>query len=312
MGRTGTQRKVVTCGAITSRKLAQVSDGSERLYWRIYMASDKYGTISADAWDILGECVPNMRWTEAKVLKALEELQRVGLLHVWEEPDGTFWAHVIGHDKHQYKAWLDKRGKRMTPLPVGCECCGSHRGVELNSEREYVDSDPNSSLSVPKGSHRPPSEEEQEPKPISNDIEKTVMSETASRSRTVKQKTPDEIAADIETCRTKLGSNATLVAELAVVMAEQNKTGKVAESRTLRELWAPISDLASSIPELKLRYGLQRALAKPAPNANYVRTAAINAPDRPATPLTSASPRGFQPRHEVAEDYDGNTITIAS
>lgn len=109
---------MVSCGAITSRKLARISYGAELVYWRVYMASDNRGTMSGDVWDVWHQALPGkIDTSEESVTEHLDELVRVGLLERWTEPSGSVWIHVTGHDKHQSAQYIARRGKRRTPIP---------------------------------------------------------------------------------------------------------------------------------------------------------------------------------------------------
>lgn len=112
------RRKMVTTGAITSRKLAMVDCTAETVYWRAYMACDNYGTMGGDPWDVMQAALPGKSGiTEDVVAAALDALVSIGLLERWTELDGTIWIHLLGHDLHQQASWLGRRGERKTPVP---------------------------------------------------------------------------------------------------------------------------------------------------------------------------------------------------
>lgn len=112
------RRKMITTGALWSEKLAAIDHASERLYWRIHMASDNYGVLAGKAWDVCQKAVPGVgAFNVRAVEKALANLEAIGLLEVWAEPDGSRWVYVIGHDDHQTPDFLRKRGKRLAPKP---------------------------------------------------------------------------------------------------------------------------------------------------------------------------------------------------
>lgn len=112
------RRKMITTGALWSEKLAAMDHASERLYWRIHMASDNYGVLAGKAWDVCQKAVPGVGSFNVRgVEKAIGSLVAIGLLEQWAEPDGSVWVHVIGHDEHQTPDFIRKRGKRLTPKP---------------------------------------------------------------------------------------------------------------------------------------------------------------------------------------------------
>ena len=71
--------------------------------------------------------------------------------------------------------------------------------------------------------------------------------------------------------------------QLGELLAEANKTGKAALSRVVRELYEPLLELERDVGAEAMRAGLRAAIARPAPNANYVRKAAIGHARRPAS-----------------------------
>lgn len=61
---------------------------------------------------------------------------------------------------------------------------------------------------------------------------------------------------------------------LAELLADRNKTGKAQVSRVVRELYEPLLHLEGEVSRDAMRAGLRAAIAKPAPNATYVKRAA--------------------------------------
>lgn len=68
---------------------------------------------------------------------------------------------------------------------------------------------------------------------------------------------------------------------LGELLAEGNKTGRAALSRVVRELYEPLLELERDVGAEGMRVGLRAAIARPAPNANYVKKAAISHAERP-------------------------------
>lgn len=85
--------------------------------------------------------------------------------------------------------------------------------------------------------------------------------------------------------------------QLAELLAEANKTGRAALSRVVRELYEPLLELERDVGAEAMRAGLRAAIARPAPNANYVRKAAVSHAERPAT--VAVTSRGID-----RSDYD--------
>lgn len=104
--------------ALTSKKLRRCSDPAERLFWRLVLAVDSYGTASADPEDVLHDAMRGAAgWDEAQVADALDHLEALGLVVRWRADDLTPWLHVVDFEAHQLANFLRKRGKRTTPMP---------------------------------------------------------------------------------------------------------------------------------------------------------------------------------------------------
>lgn len=254
------RRKIVNTRAVRSRKLASVSCMAERMYWRIYMASDNYGTMSGDPWDVWHEAAPGVVGVdESAVAQAIIDLESVGLLQIFTHEDKNY-IHVINHDIHQSADFIRKRGTRRTPEPPTLNTLqtdgfcpngskGRHKAAPTAPDVAPITS---TSLSTIK-----PSSSQTESVPVRN-----------------KRRTNAEIRSEIDAHRIKLGHNASLVDQLVECLAEENKTGTVAEGKALRILWLPIASLVTDMEPAALAYGLQAAIAAGAPNANYVKKAA--------------------------------------
>lgn len=134
------RRKSIETSVVGSEKLAGVSAHAERAWWRLYFATDHFGTV--DITDvrrlrlaILGEVE---RFESNHALEvAITELIDAGLMvewsQVWHERDRRF-LHVVNHDKRQTKQFLkdSRRGEaRCSPVPP-FECCDHAR--ELSEE----------------------------------------------------------------------------------------------------------------------------------------------------------------------------------
>jgi hypothetical protein len=65
---------------LTSETLDSLSDGAERLYWRLISIADDFGRFEADARIILSRCYPlNVRHINSDdVATTLAELQEAG------------------------------------------------------------------------------------------------------------------------------------------------------------------------------------------------------------------------------------------
>ena len=144
-----------------------------------------------------------------------------------------------------------------------------------------------------------------QPQPIQTNREGTnvPLSETSSDDATpprrVKKRSTADVERDIANCRQALGKRAaSLVDDLVDVMAGDNKTGQVAASRVLRELWRPVAELSQdeAVSADALVHGLSAAVRAGAANVRYVRKAALGyRPDGVVAPGGSA--------HRVESDW---------
>jgi hypothetical protein len=64
--------------------------------------------------------------------------------------------------------------------------------------------------------------------------------------------------------------------QLAEIMAAENKTGRAALSRVIRQIYEPLVELEGTVSADAMRYGLRAAITAQAPNANYVKRAAAS------------------------------------
>lgn len=103
-----------------------------------------------------------------------------------------------------------------------------------------------------------------------------------SKRKQVKVKAPDDEdwqqRADAVLAATDFPADYQRLAEL---LAAENKTGKAALSRVVRELYEPLLDVEHEVSREAMRAGLRAAITKGAPNVTYVRKAAVSHATRP-------------------------------
>lgn len=116
--------------------------------------------------------------------------------------------------------------------------------------------------------------------------------QTSSAALKVSAMTAKQVEAAVANSRAALGERLSAgVDGLAMVMAEENKTGKVQLTRVLRELWQPMVALADEFPEAILLEAMRTAYANRAPNKTYVRKVALGLVERGYTPAPVAAPQ---------------------
>jgi len=74
------------------------------------------------------------------------------------------------------------------------------------------------------------------------------------------------------------------LAALADCMRNENKTGKVAPQRLVRELYRPVIDMQAELTKEQLAYGMDAAIRAGAPNKTYIRKAAAATKQRSRRP----------------------------
>lgn len=129
------RRKSIETSVVGSEKLAGISHAAERAWWRLYFATDHFGTV--DVTDvrrlrlaILGE-VDGFGSNDA-LEDALTELIDAGLVvewsQEWQERERRF-VHVVNHDERQTSKFISDRRRsdsRCSPVPP-FECCDHAR-----------------------------------------------------------------------------------------------------------------------------------------------------------------------------------------
>lgn len=131
------------------------------------------------------------------------------------------------------------------------------------------------------------------------------VDETAPRLRRVPTRADDEWEAERDTIRERLDTATAglgaQVAALVDVLAAENRTGRVALSRSVRALWRPIAEALDTYPPDAVAYGVEQALAandgRGVPNANYVKKSAARYAARGEATTTK---RGNHDDHDTA------------
>jgi hypothetical protein len=97
----------------------------------------------------------------------------------------------------------------------------------------------------------------------------------------VSAKSDDEVAAEIQAVSHAVGPTLSRLArDMSDMLAASNKSGKVARSKVLREIYVPLaSALERGISTEAMQYGLEQAIARDVPNMNYAKKAAAGFTD---------------------------------
>jgi hypothetical protein len=118
--------RIIRHSALTSRSLDQLSDGAERLWWRLTLVADDHGRFDADPRIVLAGCFP-LRSGEM----ALDTI--AGWLDELEQAGGIVRYEVESHMYGQFVKWAEyqrpPRYKSRYPDPKS----GYERAVADNS-----------------------------------------------------------------------------------------------------------------------------------------------------------------------------------
>ena len=103
----------------TSRTLAKISAGAERLFWRLTTYADDYGRMPADADVVRAACFPVMLDTvrQVQISGWLDELATVDLIRFYAGADGKRYAFFPTWAKHQRTR--AKHSKYPAPTSAG-------------------------------------------------------------------------------------------------------------------------------------------------------------------------------------------------
>ncbi len=99
----------------SSRSLASLSDGAERLFWRILAQTDAWGRMRGEPVKVRVLCVPMLDWTDAAVGSYLTELQEAKRVQLYEDGEDIV-LQVTDFERHQSRP-LRNRGDSRFPAP---------------------------------------------------------------------------------------------------------------------------------------------------------------------------------------------------
>lgn len=189
------------------------------------------------------------------------------------EVDGKPYLFVTNFLTHQT---LTNSGVSDVPIPPWVTLEQHHtdkrkRSYKVTGEIAEVLSNGTATVALPgreeKRRELKGREEDQESGPNSDESAPT------DSPKAVKVKAPDwQSKADALLEKSRFPSD---LMQLSEILAAENKTGKVALSRVVSQLYEPLVALQSELSDAALRHGLRAAITNMAPNANYVRKAAL-------------------------------------
>lgn len=120
-----------------SLSLAALSDGAERLYWRMVSQADPWGRLEVgNPAKLKLRCAPALPWTEKKVAGLLDELVSVNRVQLYETRESpaigaVLCAQILDWDENQPADVKGRNGKRyQSQLPAPPVLQGTPRGAE--------------------------------------------------------------------------------------------------------------------------------------------------------------------------------------
>lgn len=271
-------RKMITTGAITSRKLAMVSTTAELVYWRAYMACDNYGTFSADPWDVMQAALPGKNGiTEDVVRAAIDELADAGLLERWIERDGEAWMHILGHDLHQQSSWLARRGVRRSPVPPSLRI----ENDEYRAGFDPINDDTSPATASERTLPSPHAESVPSPAVACSPTTTTSTTPTTTTTTIVDDEVVEDVTArslhpsnpkvQIRKARGELGRLAMVIDQM-VANAEADRDRSLTEQETLDEFYRPAVELLLDHGVDRLSVALGEANRRGVTRMQYVAT----------------------------------------
>jgi hypothetical protein len=111
--------------ACTSLKLGQISDSAEVLFYRLLTKADDHGRYFASVPIVTGQCVPLKKWKIGTVEKALQELDKVGLIKLYEVGGERYM--IISKWKEHQRIRAEK-----SRFPDPADTCGQLRATAVN------------------------------------------------------------------------------------------------------------------------------------------------------------------------------------
>jgi len=111
-----TKGRLLSKVIILSRKLNQISEGSENLYYRLLATCDDFGRFHADPIIIKGQLYTLKKITPAIIEKRLSELVKIGLIKLYED-NGEKYLEITKFDNHQIFR-SDYNRKSDYPVPA--------------------------------------------------------------------------------------------------------------------------------------------------------------------------------------------------
>lgn len=101
-----------------SETLADLSDHSERLFWRLISQSDTWGRLPGSIRKVRGKCIPLLGWDDSKLKEALDELEETGRILTYTIEREQF-IQIVDFEINQPAELTRKRGNSRFPEPPG-------------------------------------------------------------------------------------------------------------------------------------------------------------------------------------------------
>lgn len=112
----GKDYALLRTSALTSRTICSIPLALEAVYYRLHLASDKYGVLIGDEWDVMAHVFANRFVDPVEAMASIDALVGVRLVERWSE-DGKTWLYLARFEETQTADYKRKRGKQKTPIP---------------------------------------------------------------------------------------------------------------------------------------------------------------------------------------------------
>ena len=101
---------------ILSKKINQVSEGAENLYYRILVSVDDFGRYHADPKILRGKLYTLRNIGHVTIQKRLDELVDIGLINLYQD-DGETYLEIVDFEEHQnFRSDIKRREEYPTPV----------------------------------------------------------------------------------------------------------------------------------------------------------------------------------------------------
>lgn len=124
--------RVIKESSLASRDLNALSDGAERLFWRLLLVADDFGRFDADPHVVKARCFPLKvdRIKTPTVNRWLTEIVTATIIQLYQNGHNTY-GFFVSWDKHQQKRALHSK----YPNPIASDSICNHLLANASENR---------------------------------------------------------------------------------------------------------------------------------------------------------------------------------